>query len=107
MENDPHCVVPASNAARIRTLLVDDQSSGVTVLRNILRFEPDIEIVGTASNGREAIKAINQLAPDLVFLDVQMPEVDGFGVVAGIKAEKTPIIVFVTARDDCFRSRID
>lgn len=80
---------------------MDDQSSGLAVLRNILRFEPDVEIIGTASNGREAIEAINQLKPDLVFLDVQMPELDGFGVVAGITAEKAPIIVFVTARDDC------
>jgi len=93
--------MPGSNNVKIRTLLVDDQSSGLTVLRNILRFEPDIEIIGTATNGREAIEAINRLAPDLVFLDVQMPEVDGFGVVAGIKAQKMPIIVFVTARDDC------
>ncbi|HUE36487.1 MAG TPA: LytTR family DNA-binding domain-containing protein [Candidatus Acidoferrum sp.] len=93
--------MPGSNGMKIRTLLVDDQSSGLSVLRNILRFEPDVEIIGTASNGREAIEAINRLAPDLVFLDVQMPEVDGFGVVAGIKPEKTPIVVFVTARDDC------
>lgn len=80
---------------------MDDQSSGLTVLRNLLRFEPDIEIIGTASNGPEAIEAINRLAPDLVFLDVQMPGLDGFGVVAGIRVEKVPIIVFVTARDDC------
>ena len=80
---------------------MDDQSSSLAVLRNILRFEPDIDIIGTASNGREAIEAINRLQPDLLFLDVQMPELDGFGVVAGIAVEKAPIIVFVTARDDC------
>lgn len=92
----------ASNSERkIRTLLVDDQSSGLSVLSSILRFEPDIEIVGTAANGRDAIDAITQLTPDLVFLDVQMPELDGFGVVAGLKVEKMPVIVFVTARDDC------
>lgn len=85
---------------KIRTLLVDDQSSSLAVLRNVLRFEPDVEIIGTASNGREAIEAINHLTPDLVFLDVQMPEVDGFGVVAGIKVEKMPVVIFVTARDD-------
>ncbi|HEX3627272.1 MAG TPA: LytTR family DNA-binding domain-containing protein [Verrucomicrobiae bacterium] len=100
-ENGPDCEAPASNGAKIRTLLVDDQSSGLTVLRNILRFEPDIEIIGTASNGPDGIEAINRLAPDLVFLDVQMPGLDGFGVVAGIKSETMPIIVFVTARDDC------
>ena len=96
----PGCDAPISESGKIRTLLVDDQSSGLGVLRNILRFEPDIEIIGTASNGPEAIEAINNLAPDLVFLDVQMPGADGFGVVAGIKPERMPIIVFVTARDD-------
>lgn len=100
-ENSPESDVTVPSSPKIRTLLVDDQSSGLAVLRNILRFEPDIEIVGTASNGREAIDAINQSRPDLVFLDVQMPELDGFGVVAGITVEKAPIIVFVTARDDC------
>jgi two-component system LytT family response regulator len=101
IENGPGCDAPVSNSGKIRTLLVDDQSSGLTVLRNILRFEPDIEVIGTASNGPDAIEAINRLAPDLVFLDVQMPGLDGFGVVAGVKVENMPIIVFVTARDDC------
>lgn len=100
IENGPGCDAPNSDSGKIRTLLVDDQSSGLGVLRNILRFEPDVEVIGTASNGPEAIEAINRLAPDLVFLDVQMPGADGFGVVAGIEAEKMPIIVFVTARDD-------
>jgi len=85
---------------KIRTLLVDDQSTGLTVLRDMLRYEPDIEIVGTAANGHQAIESINQLAPDLVFLDVQMPEVDGFEVVAQIKLSHMPIIIFVTGHDD-------
>ena len=86
-----------SNDIKIRTLLVDDQPSGISVLRNILRFEPDIEIIGTAANGLEAIESINRLAPDLVFLDVQMPGADGFGVVAKIELPRAPIIIFVTA----------
>jgi two-component system LytT family response regulator len=90
-----------SNDIKIRTLLVDDQPSGISVLRNILRFEPDIEIIGTAANGLEAIESINRLAPDLVFLDVQMPGADGFGVVSKIELPRAPIIIFVTARDDC------
>src|SRR5215469_11252685 len=85
---------------KIRTLLVDDQSNCLTVLRDILRFEPDIEVIGTASSGREAIESINQLAPDLVFLDVQMPEVDGFEVVSRIKLPRVPVIIFVTGNDD-------
>ena len=100
--NGADCPVATSNGeAKIRTLLVDDQSTGLAVLRTILRFEPDIEIVGTASNGDEAIESINRLAPDLVFMDVQMPGRDGFGVVAEIELQQMPVIIFVTARDDC------
>jgi two-component system LytT family response regulator len=62
--------------------------------------EPDIEIIGMVASGREAVEVINRLAPDLVFLDVQMPEVDGFEVVAQIKLPRMPIIIFVTGRDD-------
>lgn len=85
---------------KIRTLLVDDQSSGLAVLRDILHSEPDIDIVGTATGGREAVEMIHQLAPDLIFLDVQMPELDGFEVVARIKLPRMPIIIFVTGHDD-------
>lgn len=85
---------------KIKTLLVDDQSTGLAVLRDMLHFEPDIEIVGTAASGHQAVEAINQLAPDLVFLDVQMPELDGFEVVARIKSPRVPVIIFVTGRDD-------
>ena len=85
---------------KIRTLLVDDQSTGLAVLRDMLHFEPDIEIIGTAASGPEAVEVINRLAPDLVFLDVQMPELDGFGVVAQIKLPQMPVIIFVTGHDD-------
>jgi len=86
---------------KIRTLLVDDQSTCLTVLQDLLRFEADIEIIGTAASGAEAIESINQLAPDLVFLDVQMPEMDGFEVVSRIKLPRMPVIIFVTGHDDC------
>src|ERR1035441_6060957 len=86
---------------KIRALLVDDQSTGLAVLRDMLHHsEPDIEIIGMAASGREAVESINQLAPDLVFLDVQMPELDGFEVVAQIKLPQMPVIIFVTGRDD-------
>ena len=85
---------------KIRTLIVDDQSTGLAVLRDMLRYEPDIEIIGTAASGPQAIESINRLAPDLVFLDVQMPEMDGFEVVAQIKLPQMPIIIFVTGHDD-------
>src|SRR5215469_10456446 len=85
---------------KIRTLLVDDQSTCLTVLQDLLRFEADIEVIGTAASGAEAIESINQLAPDLVFLDVQMPEMDGFEVVSRIKLPRVPIIIFITGHDD-------
>ena len=73
----------------------------MSVLRNLLvDTEPDIEIIGTAASGHEAVETINRLSPDLVFLDVQMPELDGFQVVERIKLPRMPIIVFVTGRDD-------
>src|ERR1039457_1988266 len=62
--------------------------------------EPDIEIIGMVASGREAVEVINRLAADLVFLDVQMPELDGYEVVAQIKLPLMPIIIFVTGRDD-------
>ena len=86
---------------KIRTLIVDDQSTGLAVLQDMLHHsEPDIEIIGTATGGQQAIDSINQLAPDLVFLDVQMPVIDGFEVLAQIRPARMPVIIFVTARDD-------
>ncbi len=85
---------------KIRTLLVDDQSTGLAVLRDMLRHESDVEIVGMAAGGQEAVESINRLAPDLVFLDVQMPVLDGFEVVNQIKLPQMPIIIFVTGHDD-------
>ena len=67
---------------KVRTLIVDDQLMARELLRRMLAAEPDIEIVRMATSGREAVEAINTLAPDLVFLDVQMPELDGFAVLA-------------------------
>ena len=86
--------------AKIRTLIVDDQLMARELLRRMLKAEGDIEIVGMPASGPEAVKAINSLAPDLVFLDVRMPELDGFGVLAQIGAARMPIIIFVTANDD-------
>jgi two-component system LytT family response regulator len=82
---------------KIRTLIADDQLLAREVLRHLLKHEPDVEIVGTPCNGRETVAAINELQPDLVFLDVQMPELDGFGVVDQIGKSRMPAVVFVTA----------
>jgi two-component system LytT family response regulator len=85
---------------KIRTLIVDDQLLARELLRRMVKDEPDIEVVGMPASGPEALTAINTLAPDLVFLDVRMPELDGFGVLAQINPARMPIIIFVTANDD-------
>jgi len=85
---------------KVRTLIVDDQLLARELLRRMLTSEPDIEVVGMPASGPEAVAAINALAPDLVFLDVRMPELDGFGVLAQIDPARMPVIIFVTANDD-------
>lgn len=84
----------------IRALIVDDEPIARRGLRQNLQRESDVEIVGECANGREAIAAIKELSPDLVFLDVQMPLLDGFGVIESLGAEATPAVVFVTAYDE-------
>ena len=84
----------------IRTILVDDEPLATQGLRLRLEAHDDIEIVGTASNGREAIRAIKTNKPDLVFLDIQMPGFDGFSVIQGLMEVEPPLFVFVTAFSD-------
>jgi two-component system LytT family response regulator len=84
---------------KIRTLIVDDEPLARERLRQLLQEEAGIEIVGECANGREALKTMKKESPDLLFLDVQMPELDGFGVVADLPKEKLPVIIFVTAYD--------
>ncbi|HJV22289.1 MAG TPA: response regulator transcription factor, partial [Holophagaceae bacterium] len=80
-----------------RTLIVDDEPPARLRIRALLADEKDIEIVGEAEDGPTAVEAIERLRPDLVFLDVQMPELDGFGVIEAVGPEKMPCPVFVTA----------
>lgn len=87
------------NARTVRCLVVDDEPLGRDRITGILRTVPLVEIVGTCSDGAEAIEAIAALEPDLLFLDVQMPEVDGFGVLAAIPSARRPEVIFVTAHD--------
>lgn len=84
---------------RIRTLIVDDEPLARERLHTLLEGEPDIDLVGECANGTEALAAVHRDRPDLIFLDVQMPELDGFGVVAQLQDEPMPAIVFVTAYD--------
>lgn len=83
---------------KIRTLLVDDEDLARTALRRALASIDDIEIVGEAVNGIEAIEMIGDLRPDLVFLDIEMPGFDGFEVVQQL--ENPPVIIFATAYDE-------
>jgi len=84
---------------KVRTLIIDDEPLARERLRKLLEGEPEIEIIGECSNGREALAAIQEHSPDLIFLDVQMPELDGFSVLAALKGEKMPVVIFVTAHD--------
>ena len=81
----------------IRTILVDDEKLAIQGLELRLQHFEDIEIVATCQNGREAIRKIKTLKPDLVFLDIQMPGFDGFSVVQGVMDIDPPLFVFVTA----------
>jgi two-component system LytT family response regulator len=84
---------------KIRTIIVDDVDLARERIK-ILLDDDEIEIVGEARNGREAIKAVRDLQPDLVFLDVQMPQIGGFDVIETIGVEKMPVVIFVTAYDE-------
>jgi two-component system LytT family response regulator len=84
---------------KIRTLIVDDEPLGRERIRTLLADDPEIEVTGECPDGRQAIADIERHKPDLVFLDVQMPEVDGFAVLDAIAGERMPAIIFVTAYD--------
>ena len=84
----------------IRVLIVDDERPARRKIRRYLETEADMEIVGEAGSGAEAVAAIEKEKPDLVFLDVQMPGLDGFGVLDALSVHPLPQIVFVTAHDE-------
>lgn len=83
-----------------KTLIVDDEPLAREGLRLLLLNDPDIAEIAEAKDGRDAVRALRKMQPDLVFLDVQMPEMDGFSVVREIGAEQMPPVVFVTAHDE-------
>ena len=83
----------------IRTLLVDDEAAARQLLREYLAAHPEVEIVGECGNGFEAIQAVAELRPDLLFLDVRMPKLDGFEVLELLE-DPRPGVIFVTAYDE-------
>lgn len=84
----------------IRALIVDDEPAARRGIALMLADQPDVEVVGQCSDGVEALEAIEALEPDLVFLDVQMPGLDGFDVLQRLGAEDAPGVIFVTAYDE-------
>jgi two-component system, LytTR family, response regulator len=84
---------------KIRTVIVDDEPLARRGIRAQLKEEKDIEVISECRNGNEAVEAIETQSPDLVFLDVQMPELDGFGVLDAVGVERMPPVIFVTAYD--------
>jgi two-component system, LytTR family, response regulator len=86
-------------AKKIRTLIVDDEPLARSNIAVLLRRDPEIDIVGECGSGREAVGEVRRAKPELLFLDVQMPECDGFDVVELLGKDLPPAIVFVTAYD--------
>lgn len=84
---------------RIRALIVDDEPLGRSNILHLLRADPDVEILGECDTATSALDAIRSQKPDLVFLDVRMPEYDGFDILEMLGAEAPPAVIFVTAYD--------
>jgi two-component system, LytTR family, response regulator len=85
----------------MRVLLVDDESAARRRLARLLTNFPDVEIIGEAQNGLDAIPIVESLNPDLVFLDIRMPVLDGFGVIRAVPSTmKMPLVIFATSYDD-------
>ena len=81
-------------------IAVDDEPLALQRLRRLVSEQSDLQLVGEGKTGMEAVSLINSQKPDVVFLDVQMPELDGFGVLEVVGAEKMPAVIFVTAFDE-------
>ncbi len=84
---------------RLRAIIADDEPLARERVRSLLQAEPDIIVITECANGMEAVKATQAQRPDLLFLDVQMPRMDGFEVLEALGAEVTPVVVFTTAHD--------
>ena len=83
----------------IRAMIVDDEPLARQRIRDLLLATPEVEVVAECANGRDAIRAIEASLPDLLFLDIQMPRIDGFEVLATIGVGRVPVVVFVTSYD--------
>ena len=84
---------------KLRTIIVDDEPLALKLLRSVLSEISDIEIVAECSNGKQAVEAATELEPELIFLDIQMPGMNGFDVIKSLQTDIMPMVVFVTAYD--------
>jgi len=85
---------------KIRTVIADDEPLARERVRSLLADETDVEIVAECANGAQTLKAIRQQRPDLLFLDVQMPTMDGFEVLEALGKDEIPVVIFTTAHDE-------
>src|ERR1700754_1699904 len=85
---------------RVRALIVDDEALSRKRIKRLLANDSGIEVIGECSDGQKAVEAIHALTPDLVFLDIQMPVMNGFDVIRSIGSERMPAVIFITAYDE-------
>jgi two-component system LytT family response regulator len=85
---------------KLKVIIVDDERMARTRLRRMLEKDPDVEIVAECEDGHSAVAAVLEESPDLILLDIQMPEMDGFEMLEALGPERTPEVVFVTAYDE-------
>jgi two-component system LytT family response regulator len=92
-------MTPNAETRKVLTLIVDDEPMARRTIRDLLADDAEIEIIGECSSGVEAIEAIGAQAPDLLFLDIQMPGMNGFETLARLEIDRLPVVIFVTAFD--------
>jgi len=83
----------------IKALIVEDERVAAEALQRLLLADPEVHVLKVARDGQTAVSSIQKLSPDIVFLDIEIPELDGFGVIDAVGVEKMPIVIFVTAYD--------
>src|SRR5690554_3089357 len=85
----------------LKTLVIDDEPLALVRIKQLIKeYSQYIEIIGEASSGGEAVEKVKSLKPDLIFLDIQMPDLNGFEVLEALEEDETPMVVFTTAYDD-------
>src|SRR6478736_6025380 len=93
-------MIDVESRAPVRALIVDDEPLARAHLKTLLRERGDVDVIGESGDGRSAIDQIRRLTPDMVLLDIQMPELDGLEVIREVGPTKMPAVVFVTAYDE-------